>query len=553
MRDSTCLRSARGWLIAFAIGAAAGGLSRCAAEEPGAACATCHPNVTLEQASAHSGVKCAACHPGRTTVPHPKKAAAAACGTCHAAVSGDHAASIHGQARKRLVYAPSCDACHGKAHAVRQARSADFRKRVPEVCGGCHKPIAVEYAASVHGKGLAAGALESAVCTDCHGEHSIQAAASGGSTVSASRIADTCGRCHGNVRLAKKFGIPSDRVLSFNATFHGLTGRKGSQTVANCASCHGAHNILPSSDPKSTINAKNLAATCSKCHPGAGTRYALGPVHILPGRVEPAAVRGVRLAYTFLIPVVLGLVLLHNGSDWARKFRRLRDRRREGAVVETRWSGLRMARFERVLHATVVVAFAVLAWTGFDLVYPEQWWARPIDALAHNAPVRGVIHRIAAVIFIGAALLHVFSLARPASRAQWRRLWLSWSDFKTALESLAHNLGLKRAAPPRAEYGFIERFTYWPAAWSALLMIASGLLLWSHRFALAWVPKQVLDAAAALHFYEAVLACLAVVTWHLYHVMFDPAVYPMDTTWIIGRNLRETAEPAQTAVHAGQC
>ena len=118
--------------------------------------------------------------------------------------------------------------------------------------------------------------------------------------------------------------MPSDRLVSFEASFHGLAAKAGNQTVANCASCHGVHNILPSSDPKSTINAKNLAATCGKCHAGAGQRFAISPVHIAANQAEPAPVFWVRIAYLFLIPVVIGLMLAHNFGDWLRKVLRIR-------------------------------------------------------------------------------------------------------------------------------------------------------------------------------------------------------------------------------------
>ena len=104
------------------------------------------------------------------------------------------------------------------------------------------------------------------------------------SPVYGSNIRETCGNCHGNVQLSRRFGLPVDRVVSFDASFHGLAAKEGSETVANCASCHGVHNILPSSDPRSTINPKNLAATCGKCHQGAGKRFAISQVHVAEGR-----------------------------------------------------------------------------------------------------------------------------------------------------------------------------------------------------------------------------------------------------------------------------
>jgi len=38
-----------------------------------------------------------------------------------------------------------------------------------------------------------------------------------------------------------------------------------------------------------------------------------------------------------------------------------------------------------------------------------------------------------------------------------------------------------------------------------------------------------------IHYYEAVLACLAIVVWHFYHVIFDPDIYPLNTACWNGR------------------
>ncbi len=98
---------------------------------------------------------------------------------------------------------------------------------------------------------LARGITQAPLCTDCHGEHKIIKHTNEASPVNAAHIRDTCGSCHGDVLLTRKFGLPSDRLVSFDSSFHGLAAKAGNQTVANCASCHGVHNILPSSDPKS--------------------------------------------------------------------------------------------------------------------------------------------------------------------------------------------------------------------------------------------------------------------------------------------------------------
>jgi hypothetical protein len=141
------------------------------------------------------------------------------------------------------------------------------------------------------------------------------------------------------------YNLPADRIPTYANSYHGLAARAGSQSVANCASCHGVHNIFPSSDPRSTVNAANLAHTCGACHSGAHQTFVMGPVHVSAGtRLESATVRWTRLIYLVLISVTIGFMFFHHFLDFWRK---LRSRLR---VVAGRKQVLRMN-----LHFRIVV------------------------------------------------------------------------------------------------------------------------------------------------------------------------------------------------------
>ena len=47
----------------------------------------------------------------------------------------------------------------------------------------------------------------------------------------------------------------------------------GFTRVAACADCHGAHDILPASNPASTIAKGRLVETCGSCHQGANEKF----------------------------------------------------------------------------------------------------------------------------------------------------------------------------------------------------------------------------------------------------------------------------------------
>ena len=49
------------------------------------------------------------------------------------------------------------------------------------------------------------------------------------------------------------------------------------------------------------------------------------------------------------------------------------------------------------------------------------------------------------------------------------------------------------------------------------------------------MPKWILDLCTVVHYYEAWLAFLAIVVWHLYMNIANPEVYPMNWTWLTGR------------------
>ena len=161
------------------------------------------------------------------------------------------------------------------------ARSLINKFNVPATCGRCHADVQSVFIQSIHGQAIARGNGLAPVCTDCHGIHTIKAPSDPNSSVSDQNLSrTTCARCHQGVRLTQEFGVAGSRVSTYLDSYHGLASQGGSVVVANCASCHGVHNILPSSDPRSTINPANLDATCGQCHKGVTQKFTRYKVHV---------------------------------------------------------------------------------------------------------------------------------------------------------------------------------------------------------------------------------------------------------------------------------
>jgi cytochrome b subunit of formate dehydrogenase len=497
-------------------------------------CAGCHDKGPKMAGTVHASLACSQCHQKHDEYPHPANIAKPGCASCHAQASDDYSKGVHGKAvANGNAAAPECSTCHNSAHEVLNPQSTDFRKAIPDTCGMCHSDISEQYKSSVHGQAVGRGEMSAAVCTDCHGEHLILNKKDSESPVSAHNQRETCGQCHGNVTLARRFGLPADRLTTFDASFHGLAAKGGSQTVAGCASCHGIHNIFPSSDKRSAVNAKNLPNTCGKCHPGAGTRFALGSIHVSQAKEGPA-LAWVRGFYLFAIPFTIGFMLLHNAGDWIRKA--IRFHRGGPASRAIMPSGeLRMYPYERLSHALLASSFIVLAWTGLALKFPDHWWAAPLLLGEPDMHIRRNVHRIAAVIMIGVGFMHLFSLIfNRKLREHWLEMVPRFQDALDGFHSMLYNLGVKKEKPKLPHHGYVEKAEYWAVVWGTIVMVVTGLLLWANNWALQFLPKWVLDVCTSVHWYEAILASLAIVVWHFYSVAFDPDVYPIDTAFLNG-------------------
>ena len=468
----------------------------------------------------------------------------ATCGTCHSqkfvmAASGhsnqpflSYEESVHGRAvAAGSEKAAVCTDCHGSHEilAASDPKSSIFKFNVPLTCAKCHGPVKEEFAASIHGQAIARGNWQAPVCTDCHGIHSIKSHLDPKSPVNAANVAlVTCARCHEGVRLSQEFGVEGQRASTYLASYHGLASKMGSQVVANCASCHGVHNILPSSDPRSTINRENLIKTCGQCHPGVNERFVAAKVHVdapLSADVGSVAVRWIRRMYVGMIVVVIGGMVLHNLIIWRRKA--ILRRKHEHRTVT------RMSKAQRYQHLTLLVSFIVLVITGFALKYPVGWFAA---ALRMGETVRSVTHRVAAIVLIAASVYHAFYLIL---NRDGRRLFKDFlpvpKDAADVFETMLYYLGLRSEKPEFARFNYAEKAEYWALVWGMFVMAGTGTMLWAKVFFGDLLPRWWLDVATAIHFYEAVLATLAIIVWHFYQVFLDPDVYPMNWAWWDGK------------------
>ncbi|MBI4535377.1 MAG: cytochrome b/b6 domain-containing protein [Ignavibacteriae bacterium] len=447
--------------------------------------------------------------------------------------------SVHGQAVKHgNKAAATCTDCHGSHEMKKGANPASkvAKANIASTCGQCHGDIRMQFDWSVHGKTLAAGVIASPTCTDCHGEHNILSPKDDRAPVSAKNVsAQVCSPCHASVKLTEKYGLAGDRFKSFQDSYHGLANRAGSVEVANCASCHGVHDIKPSSDPSSRIHKANLVATCGTCHPGANENFTKGSVHVIATSGDDELLYLVATGYLILIFVVIASMFFHNFLDFIKKSKRKLMQRR-GLIPHKKHSHrlyLRMSLSERIQHGTLLVSFITLVITGFALKYPDAWWVVSIRSLSPVVlELRGIVHRVAGVVMVVAGLYHLYYvLFVPRGKQLIRDLLPVRQDINDLVGVMKYNLGYSSVKPRLGRFSYIEKSEYWALVWGTIVMAITGVILWFDNTFLGLITKLWWDVARTVHYYEAWLATLAIVVWHFYFVIFNPDTYPMNLSW----------------------
>ncbi|MDO8585570.1 MAG: cytochrome c3 family protein [Armatimonadota bacterium] len=285
----------------------------------------------------HAVRTCTDCHTDIKQIPHGKTAERVNCGRCHYVedIAGtrmprkpaEYRESVHKAALATgNTKAPTCQNCHG-SHDIfypRDKRSSVYHANVPGTCGKCHIDIYSDYRESVHGEALARGNRDVPVCTDCHGEHSIKAVRNPLSSVYATKVPETCSKCHASQRIEDKYKLARERYETYRESYHGVANRFGTKTVANCASCHEAHAIRRSDDPKSSVNKRNLPHTCGKCHRGANENFARGKIHVIISKKEQSLLYYVSNGFKWLTIMTMIMLVGHIALDLMAKYRRRR-------------------------------------------------------------------------------------------------------------------------------------------------------------------------------------------------------------------------------------
>lgn len=225
---------------------------------------------------------------------------------------------------------------------------------------------------------------------------------------------------------------------------------------------------------------------------------------------------------------------------------------------------LRMNLVERVQHWLLILTFFLLILTGLPLFFYEFKFFGWLFPTEQSFYVRGIIHRLAAVLMSGNLIWHLLYIAlTKRGRENFKEMIPRSKDIRDAITQFGYNIGVTRflyrrglgkkffqnhrfwlfeSPPLYGRYNFIEKFEYWALGWGSVVMIVTGFFMWQVELSLRYFPLWVHNIFIIVHGYEAILAFLSIIIWHMYNVHLNPEVFPMSKVWlngkITGRELR---------------
>ena len=469
-----------------------------------------HSQIMDSKLAGHE-VNCSECHVYHWQVPDEQGVVRAShdqCQNCHAEENMDYMKSIHGRARAAgVTKAPDCVDCHGDAQVL-SPETKFTQDGIVELCSRCHadkelmlsfeiNPYVVEgFRDTYHGKlfGLMTEGVQFAVCTNCHGHHSIQEPESEESSVNRAHIVETCQQCH-----------PKAEAGFVSYLVHPIKPTQAEMDAAR------------EKRPDDFIRIGGDSGLTSQTRREEAFQTAFS-----------AADRFMKLLFVG----VIGFFGLHT-ILWFQ--RGIRPRLRKGKRYYRRFS-----LYDRMLHILVNLSFLTLCLTGLPQSYvetgPAKWF------LENHMPLKTAqkLHYWAAAVTGLYFLLHLGQLAFKLRRHGWRKILMGpdsmvprKKDFTDFYGHIRWFLG-KGERPRFDRWTYWEKFDYFAVFWGVAVIGLSGLIRWREEFFGNLFGGGFVSLADTVHKEEALLAAAFIFIVHFFNTHMRSEKFPMDVSIYTG-------------------
>jgi cytochrome b subunit of formate dehydrogenase len=223
------------------------------------------------------------------------------------------------------------------------------------------------------------------------------------------------------------------------------------------------------------------------------------------------------------------------------------------AGISSHQTYTRFDRLQRLQHITFLVSFSTLGFTGLPQKFPLSPISLGIFNLFGGVENVRLIHHTAAIVMMIVSLVHVLEvlykllvLRTPISMIPWI------NDIQHVYEDVLYYIGRRKHKAYYGRYSYAEKMEYLALIWGTIVMGLTGFMMWNPISTVRFLPGEAIPAAKAAHGGEALLAVLAIIIWHFYHVH----VKHLNKSMFTGKLSREEMEhehPAElAAIDAGR-
>ncbi len=191
---------------------------------------------------------------------------------------------------------------------------------------------------------------------------------------------------------------------------------------------------------------------------------------------------------------------------------------KENQASETK-TYVRFDIVQRIQHITFLISFTLLGLTGLPQKFPLSPISVGLFQILGGVETVRLIHHSSAIVMMIVSVFHVLEvlyrvivLRTPISMIPWI------NDLIHVYEDVLYYLGLRKHKAYYGRYSYAEKAEYLALIWGTVVMGLTGFMMWNPLTTLRILPGEAIPAAKAAHGGEAVLAVLAIIIWHFYHV-----------------------------------
>jgi cytochrome b subunit of formate dehydrogenase/mono/diheme cytochrome c family protein len=204
--------------------------------------------------------------------------------------------------------------------------------------------------------------------------------------------------------------------------------------------------------------------------------------------------------------------------------------------------------FERIEHIIFLTSFSILGLTGLVQKFSDS----PISlfVMQNLGGIDGTrrIHHIAAFVMMWVTVYHIIAVLYRVVvlRVRWTMMPLL-DDFTHLFQDIVYFLGFRKHRAYYGRFNYAEKVEYLAVVWGTIIMGMTGFMMWNPITTAKYLPGEAIPAAKAAHGGEAILAVLAIIIWHMYHVhikRFNKSMF----TGKITRDEMEEEHPAELEI-----